>query len=94
MIFDGAYKIETEEHITGEYYMEMSSLGADCSGYRPFEIHFVEPLSEKDYAKLEAKMQKALKQAREMRDEHRDQIDKYLQDNDGGKALGGRNDGE
>ena len=60
MIFDGAYKLENEEFITGEYHMEMSSIGADCTGYRPFEIEFLEPLKEKDYAKLEKKMQKEL----------------------------------
>jgi Lon protease-like protein len=91
VMFDGAYKLETEEFITGEYYMEMSSIGADCSGYRAFEIEFLEPLSEKDYAKLEGKMQKALKKARETLDEHREQIDAYLEDTHGGKAFGGRN---
>jgi len=94
VMFDGAYKLETAEFITGEYYMEMSSLGADCSGYRPFEIEFLEPLSEKNYAKLEKKMQKALKKARDTREEHREQIDDYLEDTDGGKALGGRNSQE
>jgi hypothetical protein len=49
VIFDGAYKLENEEFITGEYHMEMSSIGADCTGYRPFEIEFLEPLREKDY---------------------------------------------
>ena len=91
VMLDGAYKLETAEFITGEFYMEMSSLGADCSGYRPFEIEFVEPLSEKDHAKLEKKMQKALDKAREARDEHREKIDEYLKDTDGGKAFGGRN---
>ena len=91
VMFDGAYKLETEELITGEYHMEMSSMGADCSGYRPFEIEFLKPLSEKDYPKLEKKMQKALAIARETLDEHREQIDKYLEDNEGGKAFGGRN---
>jgi hypothetical protein len=94
VIFDGAYKLETEEFITGEYYMEMSSIGADCSGYRPFEIEFLEPLSEKNYAKLEGKMQKALEKARETLDEDREQIDEYLEDTGGGKAFGGRNDQE
>lgn len=91
VMFDGAYKLETEEFITGEYYMEMSGIGADCSGYRPFEIEFVEPLDEKKYAKLEKKMQKALEQSRETLDEHREQIDAYLEKTDGGKAFGGRN---
>jgi len=90
-IFDGAYKLENEEFITGEYYMEMSGMGADCSGYRPFEIAFVEPLSEKNYAKLEKKMQQELEKARNKLDEHRDQIDAYLEKTDGGKAFGGRN---
>jgi hypothetical protein len=94
VIFDGAYKLETEEFITGEYYMEMSSIGADCSGYRPFEIEFLEPLSEKNHARLEKKMQKELKKARETLDEHREQIDEYLEKTEGGKALGGRNGGE
>ena len=94
VIFDGAYKVETEEFITGEYFMEMSSIGADCSGYRPFEIEFLEPLSEKDYAKLEKKMQKQLQKAREKLDDHREQIDQYLEKAEGGKALGGMNGGE
>jgi len=91
VIFDGAYKIENEEFITGEYFMKMSTTGADCSGYRRFEIEFLEPLKEKDYAKLEKKMQKQLEAARETLDEHRELIDAYLQETDGGKALGGRN---
>lgn len=93
VLFDGAYKVENEEFITGEYYMEMSSMAADCSGYRPFEIEFLEPLSEKDYAKLEKKMQKQLDKARETLDEHGEQIDRYLEKTDGGKALGGMNGG-
>jgi hypothetical protein len=94
VIFDGAYKLETEEFITGEYYMEMSSIGADCSGYRPFEIEFLEPLSEKKYAKQEKKMKKSLAQARETLDVHREQIDEYLEKTEGGKAFGGRNGSE
>ena len=94
VIFDGAYKLENEEFITGEYHMEMSSIGADCTGYRPFEIEFLEPLSEKDYAKLEKKMQKELEKARETLDEHREQIDRYMKKTEGGKALGGLNGGE
>ena len=92
VMFDGAYRVETEEFITGEYHMEMSSVGADCTGYRPFEIEFLEPLNEKKYAKLEKKMQKALEEARKIRDEHQEQIDRYLEDTDGGKPFGGRND--
>ncbi len=91
VIFDGAYRLESEERITGEFYMKMSGPGADCSGYRPFEIEFLEPLSEKDFPKLERNMQKALEQARETLDEHSEQIDEYLEDTGGGKAFGGRN---
>ena len=91
VIFDGAYKLETEEFITGEYYMKMSGIGADCSGYRAFEIEFIEPLDEKDYAKLEKKMQEQLEEARETLDENRELIDEYLEETDGGKAFGGRN---
>ena len=94
VIFDGAYKLENEEFITGEYHMEMSSIGADCTGYRPFEIEFLEPLSEKDYAKLEKKMQEELAKARKKLDEHREQIDEYLEKTEGGKAFGGINGGE
>lgn len=94
VIFDGAYKLENEEFITGEYHMEMSGIGADCTGYRPFEIEFLEPLRKKDYAKLEKKMQKELEKSRETLDEHREQIDKYLEKTEGGKALGGINGGE
>ena len=91
VIFDGAYKVETAEFITGEYYMEMSSIGADCSGYRPFEIEFLEPLSEKDYADLEKKMEKKLKTVRETLEDHRELLDEYMEKTKGGKAFGGRN---
>ena len=94
VIFDGAYKVETEEFITGEYHMEMSSMGINCTGYSPFEIEFLEPLSEKKYTKLEKKMQKELKKARETLDEHREQIDEYVERTEGGKALGGRNNSD
>jgi hypothetical protein len=90
VIFDGAYKVETEEFITGEYYMEMSSAGMNCTGYSPFQIEFLRPLSDKDYAKLEETMQKELKKARATLDEHREQIDDYLEKTGGGKPLGGR----
>lgn len=90
-IFDGAYKVETEEFITGEYFMEMSGAGISCTGYSPFKIDFLKPLSEKDYAKLEKKMQKELEKARETLDEHREKIDQYLEETNGGKAFGGRN---
>ena len=89
VIFDGAYKIESEEFITGEYFMEMSSMGADCSGYRPFEINFLKPIKEKDYAKAEKKMQKQLDAARQKVVDHLEQIDRYLEKTEGGKALGG-----
>ena len=92
VIFDGAYKVETEEFITGEYHMEMSSMGVNCTGYSPFQIDFLKPLSEKGYAKLEKTMQKELEKARKTLDEHRQQIDKYLEETNGGKALGGRSD--
>jgi len=91
VIFDGAYKVETEEFISGEYFMEMSSAGINCTGYSPFQIEFLKPLSEKDYAKLEKTMQKELEKARKVLDEHREQIDAYLEKTDGGKPLGGRN---
>jgi hypothetical protein len=94
VIFDGAYKVETEEFITGEYFMEMSSAGISCTGYSPFQIDFLKPLSEKDYAKLEKTMQKELEKARETLDEHREQIDAYLEKTGGGKPFGGRNGGE
>jgi len=91
VIFDGAQRFETEEFTTGEFYLEMSGMGADCSGYRPFEANFLEPLSEKDYAKLEKKMQEQLGKTRAVLDEHREQIDRYLEKTDGGEAFGGRN---
>ncbi|MFC1719794.1 hypothetical protein ACFL00_01470 [Pseudomonadota bacterium] len=91
VMFDGAYKVETEEFITGEYHMEMSTMGMECTGFSPFEIEFLRPLKEKDYAKLEKTMQKELAKARKTREEHSKQIDEYLERTDGGKALGGRN---
>jgi len=91
VIFDGAYKVETEVFITGEYHMEMGSAGIQCTGYSPFQIDFLRPLSEKDYAKLEKTMQKELEKARKTLEEHREQIDEYLEKTDGGKAFGGRN---
>jgi hypothetical protein len=90
-IFDGAYKLENAEFITGEYYMELTGMGVDCEGYRPFEIEFVEPLNEKKYPKLERKMQQELDKARQTLDDHREQIDEYLEKTEGGKAFGGRN---
>ena len=90
VIFDGAYKVETEEFIIGEYHMEMSSTGITCTGFSPFHIEFLRPLNEKDYAKLEKTMQKELQKARKTLDEHREQIDKYLEETDGGKPFGGR----
>lgn len=90
VIFDGAYKVENEEFITGEYHLEMSAMGVQCTGFTPFEIEFLKPLSEKDYAKLEKKMQKELEKARTTLDEHREQIDAYLERTGGGKAFGGR----
>ena len=94
VILDGAYKLENEELITGEYHMEMSGMGADCTGYRPFEIEFVEPLSEKDRARLEKKMQEQLEEAREKREAHREQIEEYLEKTGGGQAFGGMNGSE
>jgi hypothetical protein len=94
VIFDGAYKVETAEFITGEYHMEMSGMGMQCTGFTPFEIKFLKPLSEKDYAKLEKTMQNELEKARATMDEHRELIDAYLEKTDGGKAFGGRNAGE
>ena len=94
VIFDGAYKVENEEFITGEYHMEMSAMGVQCTGFTPFEIEFLKPLSEKDYAKLEKKMQKELEKARKNIGEHRELIDAYLERTGGGKAFGGRNSGE
>lgn len=91
VIFDGAYKVETEEFITGEYHMEMSTMGMECTAFSPFKIEFLKPLKEKDYAKLEKTMQKELEKSRKTLDEHRKQIDEYLEKTDGGKALGGRN---
>ena len=37
-------------------------------------------------------MQKELQAARETQDAHQEQIDRYLEDTDGGKPFGGRND--
>lgn len=89
VLFDGAYIVETEKHIAGEFFLEMSGDGINCSGYRPFEMDFLEPLDEKKYDKLEAKMQETLKEAREIREEHREQIEEYLEETYGGMALGG-----
>ena len=91
VIFDMAAKVETEEFITGESYMDMSAMGMKCTGYSPFQIDFLEPLSEKKYAKLEEKMQERLEIVREEIEEHREQIDEYLKETDGGKSLGGMN---
>ena len=90
-MFDGVYKVETEEFITGEYHMEMSGQGMQCTGYSPFQIDFIRPLSEKDYKKLEKQMQKELAKARQIIDDHQEQIDAYLERTNGGKAFGGRN---
>jgi hypothetical protein len=91
VIFDGAYRLENEEFITGEYYMHMSGSGIQCLGYAPFKIEFLEPLSERKYDRLEETMRQRLEAARETLGEHREQIDEYLEETDGGKAFGGRN---
>lgn len=91
VIFDGAYKVESAEYISGEFYLDMSGLGSDCEGYRPFEIEFVEPLKEKDLAKLKKKMEPKLQAVRETLDEYQELIDKYLEETEGGKPYGGRN---
>ena len=90
VLFEGAQKFETEEFLTGEFYLDMSGLGTDCHGYRPFEAEFVEPLSEKEYAKREKKMQEKLEATREVLIQYEDAIEKYLEKNDGGMALGGK----
>ena len=90
-IFDGAYKLESDVLITGEYYMEMSGMGMACEGYRPFKIDYLEPLNPKKYERLERKMRQELEQAQQTLEDHRGQIDEYLQRTNGGKALGGRN---
>ena len=90
-LFDIAYKLETEESISGESYLEMSGGGMSCSGFRPFKIDYLEPLSEKKFAKLEKKMQEKLEIERAELDEHRELIDEYLEKTGGGKAFGGRN---
>lgn len=94
VLFDGAYTVENEEFITGEFYMEMSAMGMECTGFSPFEIEFLEPLNEKKYTKLEKKMQKELKKTRETLEENRQQIEQYLEKTDGGKPYGGRNEQE
>ena len=66
----------------------MSGDGINCSGYRPFEMDFLEPLDRKKYDKLEAKMRETLEEAREIREEHCEQIEEYLEKTDGGMALG------
>jgi hypothetical protein len=91
VIFDGAYRLENSEFITGEFYLEMTGGGLACSGFRPFEISFLEPLDEDDYAELEETMQERLDEAREVLEEHREQIDAYLEETNGGRAFGGRN---
>ena len=90
-LFDGAYRLETEEFATGEFYLEMTGDGINCSGHRPFEMEFIEPISEKKYDKLEAEMQEQLGEAREVLEENRELIEEYLEETDGGRALGGRN---
>jgi len=91
VIFDGAYKFETNEFLTGEFYLDMSGGGVECDGYRPFTAEFIEPLDEKKYGKLEAEMQKELEKAHAVIEENRERIDKYLEETDGGLAFGGRN---
>ena len=41
VIYDMAYKVENEEFITGEAYLDMSGMGTKCEGYRPFEITYL-----------------------------------------------------
>ena len=90
-LFDGAYTVVNEEFITGEFYLEMSGSGLECNGFRPFEIRFIEELSERNYDKLEGTMQEELQKARDVLEEQAEQIDEYLEKTNGGQPYGGRN---
>ncbi len=93
-LFDGALELESDDRMTGEFFLEMSAGAFECKGHRPFRAEFVEPLREKDIPKLEKKMQKKLETARESLVKERERFEEYLKETDGGKALGGRNGDE
>lgn len=92
VLFDAAYRVESEVLISGEFYLDMSGMGNDCEGYRPFEAKFIEPLSEEDYARLESKMKPKVETVHQLLNEYQEVIDNYLEKTQGGKAFGGRND--
>ena len=51
--------------------------------------HLPEPLSEKKYDKLKKKMEKRLEEAEEVLEDHEEVLEEYLEETDGGQALGG-----
>ena len=47
--FDVVWAVHSPEHITGEMTGTLSHTGITCDIFRPFEMNWVEPLSEAEY---------------------------------------------
>ncbi len=62
MVIDVVWTIETEGRITGEMSSTTSQMGITCDYYRPFELTFDGPLSDKEYEKWEKRIRKKMSQ--------------------------------
>ncbi len=60
MVIDVVWTIESRERITGEMSSSTSQMGITCDYYRPFELTFDEPLSDKEYEKWEQRIRKKI----------------------------------
>jgi hypothetical protein len=60
MVIDVVWTIESRERITGEMSSSTSQMGVTCDFYRPFELTFDEPLSDKEYEKWEQRIRKKM----------------------------------
>jgi len=64
MVIDVKWELENDEFIKGEMHSNPSLQGMMCEYFRPYEIHYDEPISPKDYDKLKKAMEKKLEAAR------------------------------
>lgn len=60
MVIDVVWTIESRERITGEMSSSTTQMGITCDYYRPFELTFDEPLSDKEYEKWEQRIRKKM----------------------------------
>ncbi len=60
MVIDVVWTIESDERITGEMSSTTSQMGITCDYYRPFELTFDGPLSDKEYEKWEKRIREKM----------------------------------